>query len=117
VAAVRHALEVRSLREQVGTLRRSLCSGRLQHADAFSEIVTANRGLEAVFQYIEAIAESREPVLVTGEIGTGKELIARVIHRLSGLPGELVSINVASLDDNLFADALFGHVRGALYRR
>jgi DNA-binding NtrC family response regulator len=113
VSAVRRALEGRSLREQLGTLRSSLLSRRLHNPDAFAEIVTANRGMEAVFQYIEAIAESREPVLVTGETGTGKELIARAIHRLSGLPGELVCINVAGLDDNLFADTLFGHVRGA----
>jgi len=113
VSAVKRALEFRSLREQLGTLRSSLFTRRLQHPEAFAEIVTANRGMEAVFQYIEAIAESREPVLITGETGTGKELIARAIHRLSGLPGELVCINVAGLDDNLFADTLFGHVRGA----
>jgi len=113
VSAVRRALEVRSLREQLGTLRDSLLSRRLKHPEAFEEIVTANRGMEAVFQYLEAIADSREPVLITGETGTGKELIARAIHRLSGLPGELVCINVAGLDDNLFADTLFGHVRGA----
>jgi len=113
VSAVKRALEVRSLRRQLGTLRSSLLSRRLQHPEAFAEIITGNRGMEAVFQYIEAIAESREPVLVTGETGTGKELIARAVHRLSDLPGELVCINVAGLDDNLFADTLFGHVRGA----
>jgi len=113
VSAVRRAMEVRSLREQLGTLRSSLLSRRLKHREAFAEIVTANRGMEAIFQYIEAIAASREPVLITGETGTGKELIAGAIHRLSGQPGELVCINVAGLDDNLFSDTLFGHVRGA----
>jgi DNA-binding NtrC family response regulator len=56
VSAVRRALEVRSLREQLGTLRSSLLSRRLHDPDAFTEIVTANRGMEAVFQYIEAIS-------------------------------------------------------------
>jgi DNA-binding NtrC family response regulator len=113
ISAVRRALEVRSLREQLGTLRSSLLTRRVQRPEAFEAIVTANRGMESIFQYAEAIADSLEPVLITGETGTGKELLARAIHRLSGRSGELVCINVAGLDDNLFADTLFGHVRGA----
>ena len=113
IAAARHALEVRSLRDQLGTLRASLMARRLRNPDAFAKIITGNRGMESVFQYIEAIADSREPVLITGETGTGKELLAEAVHRLSGCEGQLVCINVAGLDDNLFADTLFGHVRGA----
>lgn len=113
VSAVRRALEVHSLRDQLGTLRASLLSRQLRHPDAFSQIITANRTMASLFQYIEAIADSREPVLITGETGTGKELVAEAVHRLSGCSGELVCINVAGLDDNLFADTLFGHVRGA----
>jgi DNA-binding NtrC family response regulator len=52
-------------------------------------------------------------VLVTGESGTGKELIARVIHKVSGRPGRFVPVNVSGLDDTLFSDTLFGHVKGA----
>jgi transcriptional regulator with PAS, ATPase and Fis domain len=69
--------------------------------------------MESIFQYIEAIADSREPVLITGETGTGKELVAQAVHRLSGCSGEMVSLNVAGLDDNMFSDTLFGHLRGA----
>ncbi len=113
VSSVRRALEVRSLREQLGTLRSSLMTRKVHQRDAFAHIVTGNQRMESIFQYIEAIADSREPVLITGETGTGKELIAQAIHRLSGCKGELVTLNVAGLDDNLFADTLFGHVRGA----
>ena len=113
VSSVRRALEVRSLRDQLGTLRSSLMTRRLRNPEAFAHIVTGNRHMESIFQYIEAIADSREPVLITGETGTGKELIAQAIHRLSGCTGELVSLNVAGLDDNMFSDTLFGHVRGA----
>jgi len=52
-------------------------------------------------------------VLITGETGVGKELIANAIHRLSGRSGELVTVNVAGLDDTLFSDTLFGHRKGA----
>jgi DNA-binding NtrC family response regulator len=113
ISAIRRALEVHSLRDQVGTLRSSLISRRLRHPEVFAPIVTRNHKMAAMFQYIEAIADSPEPVLITGETGTGKELIAQAIHRLSDRSGDLVTLNVAGLDDNLFSDTLFGHVRGA----
>jgi transcriptional regulator with PAS, ATPase and Fis domain len=62
---------------------------------------------------VEAICLSQQPVLVTGETGTGKELIAKAIHTLSRPDGEYVAVNVAGLDDNVFSDSLFGHKRGA----
>src|SRR5262249_35879912 len=64
-------------------------------------------------RYLEAIAGSPQPVLITGETGTGKEVMANVLHRLSGRPGDLVAVNVAGLDDVMFSDTLFGHTRGA----
>jgi two-component system response regulator HydG len=112
VSSVRRALEVRSLRRQVGSLRHSLMGNGVEHPEAFAHIVTNNRRMGAVFQYVEAIAESSEPVLITGETGTGKELIAQAVHTLSGRNGTMVSLNVAGLDDNLFSDTLFGHVKG-----
>jgi transcriptional regulator with PAS, ATPase and Fis domain len=69
--------------------------------------------MRAIFKYIEAISRTPLPVLVTGETGVGKELIANAIHKLSGRPGEIVSLNVAGVDDNLFSDTLFGHKKGA----
>jgi DNA-binding NtrC family response regulator len=56
---------------------------------------------------------SPQPVLITGETGTGKELVARTIHTLSNRKGNFVPVNVAGLDDNVFADTLFGHKKGA----
>jgi DNA-binding NtrC family response regulator len=76
-------------------------------------IITQNRTMIALFRDIEAIASSPQPVLVTGESGTGKELVAQAVHRLSHRSGTLVTVNVAGLDDTLFADTLFGHTRGA----
>jgi DNA-binding NtrC family response regulator len=65
------------------------------------------------FAYVEAIAPNSNPVLITGESGVGKELVARAIHRLSGRQGGFVSENIAGLDDTMVADTLFGHARGA----
>jgi DNA-binding NtrC family response regulator len=113
VSSVRRALELRSLRRQLGTLKRSLMTDRLEHGEAFASIVTVSRRMHSLFQYLEAVAGSGEPVLITGATGTGKELLAEAVHRLSGRKGAFVPVNVASLDDSLFADTLFGHCRGA----
>jgi transcriptional regulator with PAS, ATPase and Fis domain len=110
---VRRALEIRLLRQEIGTLRSSLMGDGVGHPEAFAPIVTRNNRMQRLFRYVEAIADSGEPVLITGETGTGKELIAQAIHRISGRAGEMISLNTAGLDDNLFSDTLFGHVRGA----
>jgi len=113
ISGVKRALELRALRRQMDALKRSLISDRLEHGEAFSSIVTASRKMRSLFQYLEAIAGSSEPVLVTGETGTGKELLAQSVHKLSGLSGAFVPVNVAGLDDALFSDTLFGHRKGA----
>jgi two-component system response regulator HydG len=113
VFSLRKALERSALTEQIGTLRDRLTNDRLDHPEAFAEIVTRNRKMRSLFEYIEMVSPSSQVVLITGESGTGKELVARIIHRLSGCKGELVPIDVAGLDDKMFSDALFGHKRGA----
>ena len=113
VTCVRRGLEIRLLRQEIGSLRHSLMGDGTEHPEAFAHIVTCNRRMQALFRYIEAVADSDEPVLITGETGTGKELFAQAVHGLSSRSGPMVSLNVAGLDDNLFSDTLFGHVRGA----
>jgi DNA-binding NtrC family response regulator len=112
-SCVKRALEVRVLRQQLGALKRSLLSDHLQQPDAFSAIITANRKMRGLFQYMEAIAQSSEPILIIGETGVGKGLLSEAAHRLSGRPGRLVQFNVAGADDTLFSDTLFGHTKGA----
>jgi two-component system, NtrC family, nitrogen regulation response regulator GlnG len=82
-------------------------------ANAFAGIVTKDEALMAMFRCAEAVAPSAHPVLITGETGTGKELVAEALHRLSGRRGEMVSVNVAGLDDNMLSDTLFGHAKGS----
>jgi two-component system nitrogen regulation response regulator GlnG len=113
VSSVKRALETRILRAEVLSLKERLLADTPHQSEAFAEIITQSKTMFAVFRYIEAIAPSPQPVLITGETGTGKELVARALHRLSGRPGELVAVNVAGLDDAMFSDTLFGHTRGA----
>jgi DNA-binding NtrC family response regulator len=113
ISSVKRALEICSLKNQVTQLRDHLLTNRLKHPEAFSSIITASPKMSAVFQYCEVIAESQQPVIIIGETGVGKELVARAIHELSGVDGKFVPVNIAGLDDNMFSDTLFGHKKGA----
>ncbi|MCB1753442.1 MAG: sigma-54-dependent Fis family transcriptional regulator [Gammaproteobacteria bacterium] len=113
VSSVKRALELRALRLQVDALKRYLITDHLEHDEAFSRIVTASRKMRTLFQYAEAVSDSGEPVLISGETGTGKELFAAAVHELSSRKGPFVTLNVAGLDDALFSDTLFGHKKGA----
>ena len=113
VTTVQRAIEVRELRDENTRLKDYLLSDKLDQPKAFSDIVTQSPVMRSIFQYIEAIAENALPVLITGETGVGKELVAKALHLLSRRAGELVAVNVAGLDDRLFADTLFGHKKGA----
>ena len=113
MVTLQKAFECRALHDLVASLRDHLVEDRLDHPDVFKDIVSRSRKMRSVFQYLEVISKSPQPVLITGESGTGKELVTRAIHRLSGCKGELVSVNLAGLDDTMFSDTLFGHKKGA----
>lgn len=113
ISGVKRAIELRELQRENKLLRAHVLSDRLEHPEAFSEIVTNSPMLRSIFQYIEAISSSPQPILITGETGVGKELVAKAIHQLSQRKGTFVPVNVAGLDDNVFADSLFGHRKGA----
>lgn len=99
--------------EQVSKLGERFFNRKLEHPEAFNSIITRHPRMQAIFHYIEAVAPSSRPVLVTGETGVGKELIARAIHDVSGRQGNFVVVNIGGLDDTLFSDTLFGHEKGA----
>ena len=113
ISSVRRALEICSLKSQVLQLREHLLTNRVKHPEAFSSIITASPKMSAIFQYCEVIAESLQPVIIIGETGAGKELVAKAIHDLSGVRGKFIPVNIAGLDDNMFSDTLFGHKKGA----
>ncbi len=105
--------ELLDLKKENVTLKRHLLSTDLQNPKAFTDIVTNDSGMKTIFLYAESIANTSQPVLITGETGVGKELLARAIHDVSKRKGSFISVNVAGIDDQSFADTLFGHSRGA----
>jgi DNA-binding NtrC family response regulator len=112
-SALRNALEISLLRNEVMSLKGiSFAVGARRHK-AFDRIITRSPGMLSIFQYIESIAASGMPTLILGETGSGKELIAKAIHEISGLAGSYVAVDVSGLDDTLFSDTLFGHAKGA----
>jgi DNA-binding NtrC family response regulator len=113
INVINKATEIQKLRKENSSLKTILASDKINNPEAFSEIITQNSRMKSVFQYMEAISKTSEPILITGETGVGKELVARAIHRLSNKSGQFVTTNVAGLDDQMFSDTLFGHKRGA----
>jgi transcriptional regulator with GAF, ATPase, and Fis domain len=80
----------------------------------FGEIVGTSPPMQAVFRKVEKIAATDISVLITGETGTGKELIAREIHNRSPRTGKpFITINCGAIPENLLESELFGHVKGA----
>lgn len=112
-AGIKRALKQTELQQECARLRQSVITGGLEHPEAFSEIITVDKQMKTLFGYIEAVSVSREPLLITGESGVGKELIAQAVHQLGRPSGPWVAVNAAGLDDNIFSDTLFGHTKGA----
>src|SRR6266446_2616473 len=87
---------------------------QIDQAFMFEEIVGASPALQTVLSSIVKVAPTDSTVLVTGETGTGKELIARAIHKHSQRSGQaFISVNCASIPSSLIASELFGHEKGA----
>jgi DNA-binding NtrC family response regulator len=113
IRTIRNALELKD-HEQVIRMKKDLFSGdRHQKLKNIPGIITRDDKMVEIFQTIGMIAATSKPVLIRGETGVGKELIARAIHQFSRREGEFVAANIGGLDDNLFSDTLFGHEKGA----
>lgn len=110
---IERAIDRLEMRRENEAMRKRFLTDTLENPEIFSQIITRSKKMRSIFQYLESISSSRQPVIITGESGVGKEEIANAVHKLSKRTGDLVSVNVAGIDDNAFADTLFGHTRGA----
>jgi len=112
-AAVRNALDHQRTRRENELLREAFTRPVPRHPESFREFLTADPAVRRSLVYLEALASLPDPILISGETGVGKELIARGVHRASGRSGDFVAINMGGVDDHVFSDTLFGHRKGA----
>jgi Nif-specific regulatory protein len=78
-----------------------------------SNIIAKSHQMVELYKYVHKVAPTKVPVLILGETGTGKELVARAIHDLSGREGQFIAVNCAAIPDNLLESELFGYEKGA----
>lgn len=105
--------EIRALKDQLYKENLAL-RDEIDRASMFEEIVGASPALQAVLAWVAKVGPTDSTVLITGETGTGKELIARAIHKRSRRSGSaFVSVNCAALAASLISSELFGHEKGA----
>ncbi len=105
--------EIRELKDQLYKENLAL-RDEIDRASMFEEIVGASPALQAVLACVAKVGPTDSTVLITGETGTGKELIARAIHKSSRRSGRaFVSVNCAALAASLISSELFGHEKGA----
>ncbi|MGE4292364.1 MAG: sigma-54-dependent transcriptional regulator [Desulfovibrio sp.] len=106
---IRRALEKRRLQHEVAELRRSL-----GNRGPSERIIGQSAAMRRVVELIERVAPLEANVLVTGETGTGKELVSDTIHALSERTGgPFIKLNCAAIPENLLESELFGHEKGA----
>ncbi len=106
LVTLRNALRVRGLSERVEDLESAV--------ETRHEIVGSSAAIRQVLDRVEKVAPTDARVLITGENGTGKELIARALHRLSDRrAGSFVEVNCAAIPSELIESELFGHMKGS----
>ena len=103
------AIERRRLKSENAWLRE-----QLQQRYSFEGIVGRSQAMRDLFQTLETVARTASTILITGETGTGKEVVARAIHHASPRRAQrFVALNCSAIPENLLEAEIFGHVRGA----
>lgn len=114
LATLKASLRIRQTNVELTEMKSSQQALKAAFNSTERVIIGTSPAIQKVMQLIEKVAKTDANVLITGENGTGKELIAKEIHRLSGRHCELlVTVDLASLSETLFESELFGHKKGA----
>ena len=110
ILMIQRALRERILQDEVAALRAEIGERR-----AFRNMLSKSPRMLAVFDLIGQVAETNSTVLIVGETGTGKEMVARALHDASGSRrnGAMISVNCAALSETLLESELFGHEKGS----
>jgi DNA-binding NtrC family response regulator len=104
----------RALKQQALQAENLALKQQLQRQNQYGEIVGRDRQMQKVFELIEAVAPTTTSVLITGESGVGKTMVARAIHQKSSRSsGPFIEVSCGSLPENLLESELFGHVKGS----
>ena len=107
--SVKRALRMQSLQRENRSLRK-----KLTDTLSFEGIIAVSKQMQNILRLVEQISNTSEPVLITGESGVGKEVIARHIHARSKIADKpFIALNSAALPENLLENELFGHEKGA----
>jgi len=104
--AVTRVLEMQAVQRENRFLRDELSKG-------WGEFIGVSDSMQALYRLLQQVAPTRSSVLIVGETGTGKELVARALHQASGRSGLFVPINCAAIPADLLESELFGHAKGA----
>ena len=114
LATVMSAMQLRNSKREVEKLKFTQQELSRDLNSKFNEIIGNSPSMQRIYDLIEKVADTDANVLILGENGTGKELIARAIHRLSSRKDEVfLRVDLGALTASLFETELFGHVKGA----
>jgi len=113
ITVIKHCLELNELKDENTLLKKRIEKNEnIIHYDIFTELNSNSFTMKSIFKYAETIAKTELPVLITGETGTGKEILAKIIHRISARKGNFVACNISGEEKGMIGDVLFGHVKG-----
>jgi len=114
IISIRNALEKHSIRRAISLLQRAPGFSDIKNPEAFREMVAEDELMASVFCQAETFASSDYNLLITGETGTGKDMLARIVHRMSRRSdGAFIALNMGAFSKTLVEDELFGHAKGA----
>jgi len=114
LATISAAIKLRKSKEEVSELKTKQKELNAVLDQPFNDFIGTSPEMQQVFSTISKVAKTDANVLILGENGTGKELVARALHRNSSRRDEVfISLDLGSINENLFESELFGHVKGA----